>query len=115
MSVYFFMPEDCQKALHAARESLQKSKRITVGMASLLKQLSNEVESHIRAGDWSTATKFSYYCHEIAKLHNSHEWYDLFLEVRKMRDFIDITLEEQNVKSREEKRKQKAPRHNGRY
>jgi len=76
-------------------ESMGKTD-LPLQLKELLKSLTNEVEWAITDGDWGLAVKLSYYRHEFAKLHNNHDWYTVFLEIRKIRDTINLFSKEKN-------------------
>mgnify|MGYP001436801266 CR=1 FL=1 len=78
-----------------ALENLEKID-LPLPLKALLKNLTNEIEWSMADGDWGLAVKLSYYRHEFAKLHNNHDWYTVFLEIRKIRDTIDLFSKEKN-------------------
>jgi len=99
--VYFF-PRIIDAKLKEALASLDNNDKLAISVSSLIKQLASEIRSYAKAGDWNVAVKFAYYCHEIAKIHKCHHWFDVFLEVRKVRDQIQIVVD--GFKERDGKR-----------
>ena len=69
-----------------------KEHKAPVQVKALINQLTLDVQKQIDAGEWDFAVKVSYYRHEIAKLYNSTDWYEAFLEIRKARDWIALAV-----------------------
>jgi len=69
-----------------------KECKAPIQVKSLINQLTLDIHSLMDKGEWSFAVKLSYYRHEIAKLYNSTDWYEAFIEIRKTRDLIDLLL-----------------------
>ena len=93
MSGVYFFPRILDAKLKAALESLGNNDKLTIIVSSLIKQLASEIRGYAKTGHWDVAVKFAYYCHEVAKMHNCHDWFDVFLEVRRLRDEIQIVVD----------------------
>jgi len=64
--------------------------KVPVQAKTLVNQLTSDIQSYINEGYWDFALKLSSYRHEIAKIYNCMDWYEPFLEVRKVRDLIAL-------------------------
>lgn len=89
------MLENIEKETKASLKSLTDSS-MSIQLKSILKQLSAEIEQATVDGDWNLAVKLAYYRHEFAKSHNNLDWYSPFLEIRKVRDILDLLIQRPN-------------------
>lgn len=80
-----------KETTQTAKEGIEKSK-LTIQVKSLLHQLTVEIDRMIRKGEWDFAVRLSHYRHEFAKTYGSLDWYNPFLEIRKVRDYIKILV-----------------------
>jgi len=82
---------ETKKSLKVLNESTSPSQ-----IKSLLKQITVEIDLAICDGDWNLACKLAHYRHEFAKSHNVHDWYTPFLEIRKVRDILELMVKNSN-------------------
>lgn len=85
------MLDSIRKATKTSQDAWKESKA-PVQVKSLINQLTLDIQKQMDAGEWDFAVKVSYYRHEIAKLYNNQDWYEAFLEIRKARDWIALTV-----------------------
>lgn len=83
--------EKIRETTQTAKEQTEKSK-LTIQVRSLLNQLTVEIDRMIKKGEWDFAVRLSHYRHEFAKTHSNLDWYNPYLEVRKVRDYIRILV-----------------------
>lgn len=77
-----------EKTIEAERRWGQR--RAPIQVKSLIQHLTTEIQGCIDGGDWDFAVRLSSYRHEFAKIYSSLDWYEPFLEIRKVRDTITI-------------------------
>lgn len=89
------MLENVEKETKTSLKLLSES-TMSTQLKFIIKQLSAEIEQAILDGDWKLAVKLSYYRHEFAKSHNNHDWYSPFIEIRKVRDILELLIKRPN-------------------
>jgi len=94
MSGVYFFPRVLDARLKEALANIETDDKLAISVKSLIKQIASEIRLAGQSGDWRVATKFASYCHEIAKIHGCHNWFDVFLETRKVRDRVQIIVDE---------------------
>lgn len=86
------MLEPIRSATHLAKHEFGQ-RNVSIQIRSLIEQLTKDIDSVIDSGDWSFATRLAFYRHEFAKTYGSTDWYLPYLEIRKIRDTIQIMAE----------------------
>jgi hypothetical protein len=71
-------------------QDLWRECKAPIQVKSLINQLTLDTQVQMDKGEWDFAVKLGYYRHEIAKLYNSTDWYEPFIEIRKTRDSMDL-------------------------
>lgn len=69
---------------------LTEDSNLSLQVKLLLKNLTIEISQALHDGDWNLAVKLSHYRHEFAKSHNNFDWYSVFIEIRKIRDMLNM-------------------------
>lgn len=77
--------EGTEEALFLLNDSLLSSQ-----VKFLLKNLTLEISQALYDGDWNLAVKLGHYRHEFAKSHNNFDWYNVFIEIRRIRDTLNL-------------------------